>query len=103
MAGGRRASYASRRKLESERANGAVFIGPDGGMRLLKPVSRLTNGRAALDHDFLMEKVTQACRHYGKVPTFTELSLYRRQVDPDFPSPKTVNAHFRRGEMLARL
>jgi hypothetical protein len=38
-----------------------------------------------LDEDSVSEKLAQACRHYGKVPTFAELRLYRRQIDPDFP------------------
>jgi FAD/FMN-containing dehydrogenase len=29
--------------------------------------------------------------------------LYRRRIDPDFPSEKTVWGHFRRAEMLERL
>src|SRR5690606_7196233 len=49
------------------------------------------------------EKLAQAFRHFGKVPTTIELRMYR-QVDPTFPAHSTVDNHFRtKATMLARL
>jgi hypothetical protein len=57
----------------------------------------------ALNRDYTLEKLAQACRHFGKVPTFAEQRLYRRQVDPDFPNDKTVNRNFRGSELPERI
>jgi hypothetical protein len=53
----------------------------------------------ALDREFILEKLAHACRYFGKVPTFAEQRLYRRQVDPTFPNDKTVNRNFRGSEL----
>lgn len=56
-----------------------------------------------LDEAHLLEKLAQAFRHYGRVPTTAELRMYR-QVDPDFPWHLTLGNRFpRKAEMLAKL
>lgn len=50
----------------------------------------------------MLSKLAAATRHYGRIPVFAELKLYR-QVDPDFPSDKTFSGHFRAGEFAERL
>jgi Meiotically up-regulated gene 113 len=43
--------------------------------------------------DLLMDQLAKACRHFGRVPTVSELRLYRR-ANSDFPSSKTVERRF---------
>lgn len=45
----------------------------------------------AHDQDFLLRKVAEAFRHYGRVATDGELALYR-QVDSEFPWRQTIGA-----------
>ena len=55
------------------------------------------------DSNFLLSKLAEAFRYYGKVPTTSELRMYCH-VDPKFPSHTTWNNHFaNKTEMLARL
>jgi hypothetical protein len=59
--------------------------------------------QARLDQDFFLEKLAQAFRHYGKVPSTIELRMYRK-VDPSAPSHGTLDNHFgTKAAMLARL
>jgi hypothetical protein len=59
--------------------------------------------QAKLDQNVFLEKLVQAFRHFGKVPTTIELRMYR-QVDPTFPAHSTLDNHFRtKATMLARL
>lgn len=56
-----------------------------------------------LDQNLLIEQLVGVCRHYGRVPTFAELSLYRRQVDPGFPGGKTFEARFSKADIFRHL
>lgn len=42
----------------------------------------------------LLLKIIEACRHYGHVPTVSEMKLYRLR-DPAFPSKGAITGHFR--------
>ena len=44
--------------------------------------------------DFLFKKISEACRHFGKVPTAMEMRLYKR-THKDFPNHSTFLTHFR--------
>jgi hypothetical protein len=46
-----------------------------------------------LDSDDVLSEVVRAARHFGHVPTFSEMRLYRRH-HPSFPNDKTVASHF---------
>lgn len=46
-----------------------------------------------LDGAAFMPQLAQAIRHYGRLPTDTELRLYGRR-NPEFPSHSTINKHF---------
>jgi hypothetical protein len=53
--------------------------------------------------NFLLSKLAEAFRHYGKIPTSAELRMYRG-VDPNFPYHSTLANHFpTKAEMLSRL
>jgi hypothetical protein len=56
-----------------------------------------------LDERLFFTKLTQAIRHYGRIPTGTELRLYRREVDPSFPSHSTVANRGAKAALLDRL
>jgi len=43
--------------------------------------------------EFVFEKIIEACRHYGKIPTHPELLLYKNN-DASRPTIKTINRHF---------
>lgn len=43
--------------------------------------------------EVLFSMLVDAVRHYGKLPTFAELKLYRNRV-PAFPTEKTIGKHF---------
>jgi hypothetical protein len=45
------------------------------------------------DSDIILGKLIEACRHYGKLPTRSEINLYK-QRDKEFPDPKTITRHF---------
>jgi AcrR family transcriptional regulator len=48
---------------------------------------------AKLDRGAFFAQIAEAFRHYGRVPTTSELRLYR-PVDPTFPAHSTVDNHF---------
>jgi hypothetical protein len=53
--------------------------------------------------DFVLEKVIEVCRHYGKIPTHPELLLYKNN-DASRPTIKTINRHFgNRAGLIAAL
>lgn len=65
----------------------------------LAPNSR--QGR--FDPQFVLEKLAQAVRYYGRMPTAVELRMYK-SIDAEFPGRNTFYNHFRtRAMMLARL
>lgn len=43
--------------------------------------------------EFFFEKMVQACRHYGRVPTAPEFRLYRK-IDQSFPADNTFRRRF---------
>lgn len=49
--------------------------------------------QAKLDGGFVLQKVAEAYRHYGRVATHGELRM-RRQTDGEFPSHGTLDKHF---------
>ena len=49
--------------------------------------------RAKTDADFLLRKIAEAFRYFGRVPTLIELRMYR-QHDDEFPSHSTLSNHF---------
>lgn len=56
-----------------------------------------------LTENFLFEKLAEACRHFGKVPSVMEFRLYRR-TGKDFPSDSSIAKHFgSKATMLQRL
>lgn len=46
-----------------------------------------------LDETFVLTKLAQACRHYGRIPASMELRLYKK-IDPDFPNEKVMLAGY---------
>lgn len=55
------------------------------------------------DRKLVLQKLADATRHYGKLPTDTEIMMFR-QVDSATPSHKTVARHFHgRENMLSQL
>lgn len=56
-----------------------------------------------LDPDFILRKMADAARHFGRLPTEAELRMYGR-IDPDFPAHGVANNHFgSKAAMVARL
>jgi hypothetical protein len=53
------------------------------------------------DEQFVMTKLAQACRHFGRVPATMELRMYKK-VDPEFPNEKTFLSAFRGKANLVR-
>lgn len=49
--------------------------------------------QAKTDGDFLLGKVAEAARHFGRTPTLIELRMYR-QHDADFPAHSTLAKHY---------
>jgi hypothetical protein len=49
--------------------------------------------RSKFDANLLMQKLAEASRHYGRVPTSGDFRMYRR-TDPEFPSHSTIENHF---------
>lgn len=49
--------------------------------------------QAPTDREFILEKLAEAARHYGRVPVYSELRLYAR-VDPEFPAHSTISSRF---------
>jgi hypothetical protein len=55
------------------------------------------------DEVFVLTKLAQACRHFGKVPATMELRMYKK-LDAEFPNEKALLAGFRgKANMLQRL
>ena len=46
-----------------------------------------------LDSNDILDGILGAVRHYGRMPTLPELSLYRA-VDPSIPSGQAIRRHF---------
>jgi hypothetical protein len=57
---------------------------------------------AKIDESHLLEKLAEACRVFGKIPTYAELRLYRRD-HPDFPHRAITNRFGSNANMLGRL
>lgn len=56
-----------------------------------------------LTEQFILEKISEACRHFGRIPSAMEFRMYGRTHE-DFPSDKTILRKFRSKEnMLRRL
>jgi hypothetical protein len=56
-----------------------------------------------LDEQFVLEKLAEITRHYGKVPASMEMRLFKR-THPDFPNEKTILGHFGgKQKLVARL
>jgi len=56
-----------------------------------------------LDSQLILTKYVEACRYYGRVPSRSELNLYKN-VSAGFPGPKTIARHFgSRAEIIAAL
>jgi hypothetical protein len=49
--------------------------------------------RLKIDSEFLLRKIAEAFRHFGRVPTLIELRMYGRQ-DSEFPAHSTLSNHF---------
>jgi hypothetical protein len=45
------------------------------------------------DRQFLLTKLAEACRHFGKMPTSMELRMYQK-ADPNFPNVKSITRAF---------
>lgn len=55
------------------------------------------------DANVILSGMIAACRHYGRVPTNSELEMLRR-TDPSVPHPKVIQNNFgRRSEMISAL
>ena len=54
-----------------------------------------------LDEQFILQKLADVSRHYGKVPATMEMRLYKR-IAPDFPNEKTILSHFGGKQNLLR-
>ncbi len=55
------------------------------------------------ESNFLLSKLAEAFRHYGKIPSTAELRMYCN-VDPNFPHHSTLDNHYpTKAEMLIRL
>lgn len=46
------------------------------------------------EQEILFRKLTEACRKYKGMPTRDEFPLYRKEVDPEFPTYTTFLKHF---------
>jgi hypothetical protein len=55
------------------------------------------------DTNFIFQKFVEAARHYGALPTASELNIYRR-TQIDYPNAKTIFTHFgSKEELLSNL
>lgn len=56
-----------------------------------------------LDSQLILAKYVEACRYYGRIPSRSELNLYKN-VSAGFPDPKTIARHFgSREDIIAAL
>jgi hypothetical protein len=46
------------------------------------------------DEEFVLGKIAEACRHFGRVPTMMELRLYKK-TRADFPNDRAISIRFR--------
>jgi hypothetical protein len=53
------------------------------------------------DEQFVLGKIAESCRHFGKIPTFMEFRIYRR-THPDFPNDRAIAKRFRTMDNLRR-
>lgn len=59
--------------------------------------------QAKTDGDFLLGKIAEAVRHFGRTPTLIELRMYR-QTDTEFPAHSTLAKHYpAKDDMIAAL
>jgi len=73
------------------------------GDALVEAGYRPNDWTGRLDQQMLLEKLSEACRHYRKFPTTAEIELYRRS-NPDMPPSKTYRSHFKtKNDMLVSL
>jgi Meiotically Up-regulated Gene 113 (MUG113) protein len=57
----------------------------------------------AFDEQFVLGKIADACRHFGKIPTVMEFRIYRK-THPKFPNDRGISRRFgTRSEMLRQL
>ena len=56
--------------------------------------------QAKTDINWLLRKVAEAYRHYGRAATEGELALYR-QIDPEFPWRQTIGSHYSKADLIA--
>jgi hypothetical protein len=46
------------------------------------------------DEQFVLGKIAESCRHFGKMPTFMEFRIYRK-THPDFPNDRGIANRYR--------
>ena len=63
------------------------------GDALLEAGLSANSKQAKTDSDFLLGKVAEAFRYFGKTPTLIELRMYGRQ-DANFPAHSTLSNHY---------
>ncbi len=73
------------------------------GDALIEAGFKLNDWTGKLDPDEVLNGVIAGIRHFGRLPTRDELSLYRHS-NPDIPPDNTIKRHFgRREELVAAL
>ncbi len=59
--------------------------------------------QSRLDSNEVLSGIIVACRQFGRLPTNSEMSIYR-QTEPSIPSDQAIKRHFgRRAELIAAL
>jgi hypothetical protein len=53
------------------------------------------------DEDFLLSKLAEVCRKFGKAPTAMEFRMFGR-ANPEFPNHKSIYRHFQSSENMFR-
>jgi hypothetical protein len=53
------------------------------------------------DEQFVLGKIAEACRHFGKIPTFMEFRIYRR-THADFPNDRAIAIRYQKVDNLLR-
>ena len=73
------------------------------GDALIEAGLKANERQMKFDQEKLMERIAEAFRHFGRVPTLIELRMYGR-TRPDFPSHSTLSNHFPiKNDMIATL
>jgi hypothetical protein len=55
------------------------------------------------EEQFVLTKLAQACRHFGRVPAIMELRMYKK-IDSEFPNEKTILSAFQgKANLMQRL